>query len=164
MQYLTCGKHNIPLLYVKSIAWNRRARTVERTGGYIVSRGFETPEITVQGTFDEGLCAALGRSLPEDLTTFDSLVTDRMDTPDTLYIGGYPVVPSLQFALTSCNMTRVYDPVYSCALSFDLVFAGVRVSKESSRQRAMQFESDEVWDIPAVTLSVGDKSLKLRDM
>lgn len=164
MQYLTCGKTNIPLLYVKSIAWNRRARTTQRQGGYEVPKGFETTEVTVQCLFDEGLAQALGRSIDEDLTAFNRLVTDRMDEPDTLYIGGYPVVPSLQFALTSCNKTMVYDPSYTVALSCDLVFSGVRVSKESSRQRAMQFDSDEVWDIPEVTLSVGDKSLKLREM
>ena len=164
MQYLTCGKHNIPLIYVKSIAWNRRARVVTRTGGYAVSRGFEATEANVQCFFDEGIAQALGRDLSEDIATFTSLVTDRMDEPDTLYIGGYPVVPSLQFALTSCNKTAVYDPSYTAAISCDLVFAGVRVSKESSRQRAMQFETEEVWDIPEVTLSVGDKSLKLREM
>lgn len=164
MQYLTCGKTNIPLLYVKSIAWNRRARTTQRQGGYEVPKGFETTEVTVQCLFDEGLAQALGRSIDEDLTAFNRLVTDRMDEPDTLYIGGYPVVPSLQFALTSCNKTMVYDPSYTVAMSCDLVFSGVRVSKEASRQRAMQFESDEVWDIPETVLSVQGKTLKLREM
>lgn len=163
MQYLECGKFRIPLLYVKSIAWNRRARVSERTGGYVVSRGFETTEATLQCIFDEGMCAALGRSLSDDLTLFENLVTDRMDTPDTLYIGGYPIVPSLQFALTSCNKTMIYDPVYSCALTCDLVFAGVKVSKEASRNRAMQFDSTDAYSIPLVTLMVSGKSLELKD-
>ena len=163
MQYLTCGHISIPLLYIRSVAWNRRARVNERTGGYAVSRGFETTEVTVQCVFDEGLCAVCGRSLSDDLCVFESLVTDRMDTPETLYIGGYPVVPSLMFALTSCNKTQIYDKASSVALSADLVFSGVKVSKEASRNRAMQFDSTDAYSIPLVTLMVSGKSLELKD-
>ena len=163
MNFLECGKVNVPLGYVRSIAWNRRARTSQRTGGYEVARGFETTEVTVQCVFDEGICTVLGRSISEDIYLFEKLVTDRMDTPDTLRIGGYPIVPSLQFALTSCNITRVYDPAYSCALSCDLVFAGVKVSKEASRNRVMQFDESDAYSIPPISLEVNGKSLELKD-
>ena len=162
MQYLSCGHISIPLIYVKSVAWSRRARTTARTGGYLVAHGFVATELTAQCVFDEGLCAVSGRKLADDLAIFESLVTDRMDVPDVLYIGGYPVVPSLQFALTSCNITRIADASGSVALSADLAFASVRVSKEASRQRALQ-ANDWGIDVPAVSLSVEGKTLELKD-
>lgn len=106
---------------------------------------------------------AMGRDAKDDWTIFETLATDRMDEPDVLYIGGYPVVPNLLFALTSCNKTRVYDEAYNPTIEVDCVFAGVRVSKEASRNRALSFESGEIVEVPKVTLEVGGKTLSLRE-
>lgn len=166
MQYLECGKYRIPLAYVKSIAWTRKARTVEQTGGYSVFQGYEGTEVSLQVVYDHAIAYACGLDAVADRAMIQSIVTDRMEEPDTLYMGGYPICPQLKFALTSCNKTYVHDAVYDPVISLDLAFSGVRVSKEASRNRAMSFDEDEAQAgmLPEVTLEVNGKSLKLQDM
>ena len=166
MQYLECGKYRIPLAYVKSIAWTRKARTVEQTGGYSVFQGYEGTEVSLQVVYDHAVAYACGLDAVADRAMIQSIVTDRMEEPDTLYMGGYPICPQLKFALTSCNKTYVHDAVYDPVISLDLAFSGVRVSKESSRNRAMSFDENEAQAgmLPEVTLEVNGKSLKLQDM
>ena len=166
MLYLECGKYRIPLAYVKSIAWTRKARTVEQTGGYSVFQGYEGTEVSLQVVYDHAIAYACGLDAVADRAMIQSIVTDRMEEPDTLYMGGYPICPQLKFALTSCNKTYVHDAVYDPVISLDLAFSGVRVSKEASRNRVMSFDDDEAQAgmLPEVTLEVNGKSLKLQDM
>ena len=166
MQYLECGKYKIPLAYVKSIAGTRKARTVEQTGGYSVFQGFEGTEVSLQVVYDHAVAYACGLDAVADRAMIQSIATDRMEEPGTLYMGGYPICPSLRFALTSCNKTYVHDKVYDPVISLDLAFSGVRVSKEASRNRAMSFDDEDgkAVVLPELTLEVNGKSLALQDM
>lgn len=166
MQYLECGKYKIPLAYVKSIAWTRKARTVEQTGGYSLFQGFEGTEISLQVVYDHAVAYACGLDAVADRAMIQSIATDRMEEPGTFYMGGYPICPSLRFALTSCNKTYVHDAVYDPVISLDLAFSGVRVSKEASRNRAMSFDDEDgkAVVLPELTLEVNGKSLALQDM
>ena len=162
MQYLECGKLRLPLCYVQSIAWSRRARTKKTTGGYSRSIGFEGVEISVRATFSVAVAQANGRNMLDDYILFDTVAGERMDTPNLVTLGGYPVVPSLQFAITSVNRTRNYDLAYDPTIECDIILAGVRVSKEASRARIMMFEADEgLLELPAITLSCEGKDLEL---
>ena len=162
MQYLECGKVKIPMCYVQAVSWNRKARTAIRTGGYLVPRGFETTEISIRATFNVGIAQANNRDLYNDYIAFDSLVTERLDNPSICTLAGYPICPSLLFALTSINKTRLYDSAFDPTIECDIILAGVRVAKESSRNRAMDFTDEQtVNDIPKITLECEGKSLEL---
>lgn len=161
MQYLKCGKVSIPLCFVQSIAWTRTAKTSASSAGYITSRGFENVEVSVKCQFSYGVCQAMGLDATEQYRVFDTLVTDRMDEPDTLTVGGFPVVPSLNFALTSANKTRVYDTAFNPEIGCDLVFSGVKCSKEVVRNRALDLEDASV-EMPKVVLISDGGELDVR--
>lgn len=161
MQYLKCGHISIPLCFVQSIAWTRSARVSTSSAGYITPRGYEPCEVSVKCEFSYGACQALGLDAAEQYRNFDSLVTDRMDEPDTLTVGGFPVCPSLNFALTSANKTRVYDSAFNSTIGCDLVFSGVRCAKEVVRNRALDLENDYV-EMPTVVLISEGKELDVR--
>lgn len=162
MNYLECGKVKIPLCYVESISYNRKARTTKKAGGYSRALGFENTEISVRATFSVAIAQANDRDLRDDYFLFDSLVTERLDQPAACTIGGYPIVPSLLFALTSINKTRIYDSAFDPTMEVDIVLAGVQPSKEASRSRIMMFdEAEAAAMVPAVTLSCEGKDLEL---
>lgn len=162
MNYLECGKVKIPLCYVESISYNRKARTTKKAGGYSRALGYENTEISVRATFSVAIAQANDRDLRDDYFLFDALVTERLDQPAACTIGGYPIVPSLLFALTSINKTRIYDSAFDPTMEVDIVLAGVQPSKEASRSRIMMFdEAEAAAMVPAVTLECEGKSLEL---
>ena len=162
MHYLECGKVKIPLCYVQSIAFSKKARVVRRKGGYVRFLGFEPVEISIRASFDVGVAQANDRNLLDDYITFESLVTERMDTPATCTVGGYPLIPEIQFALISVNKSRIYDTAFDPTVECDIALAGVRISKEVSRSRIMDFTDEQaVNQVPKVTLSCEGKSLEL---
>lgn len=161
MQYLKCGHLSIPLCFVQSIAWTRTARVSASQAGYITARGYEPCEVSVKCEFSYGTCQAMGLDAVEQYRNFDMWVTDRMDEPDTLTVGGFPIVPSLNFALTSVNKTRVYDSAFNPTIGCDLVFSGVRCAKEVVRNRVLDLENDSV-EMPAVVLISEGNELDVR--
>lgn len=161
MQYLRCGKVSIPLAFVQSLSWARTAKTSASQAGYITAKGFENVEISVKCEFSYGACQAMGLDAVEQYRNFDMLSTDRMDEPDVLTVGGFPIVPSLNFALTSVNLTRIYDPAFNATIGCDLVFSGVRCSKEVTRNPVLDLEDTYV-EMPTVVLLSEGKELDVR--
>ena len=165
MKTLTCGELTIPLGFITSASWARQARTVARKDGSVSVRGYETSEVTVQAVFSPSLCVANELDVQKYWSLFDSLAPSMKDEPAQLFMGGVPILPSLLFALTSVNITRVGDASGSYELGIDMTFAGVAVAKESARNRAIDFSEADVTEIPAIKLGVDgiDTTIDLRE-
>lgn len=162
MQYLQCGKLSIPLVYVQGVSTTKRAKTAAKPDGRKKFIGFEPVEISVRAVFNVGIAQANDRDLRGDYILFDSINPDRLDEPATCYIGGYPIIPDLQFAITSVNKSRIYDPAFDPSIELDIVLAGVKISKEQSRNRAMDFQDVEPVEMPEIILNCDDKDLQLK--
>ena len=162
MMYLTCADIQIPLPYIESLAWTKTARTVQHSGGYISSRGFEPTEISVRAIFNNAKGAAWGLSFPDIVQMVNSIVTDRTGMSGVFYVGGYALYAELEFALTNINKTYAADLTgKTTEIEVDMVFSGVRCVKEVVRNRAL--EVDNIVPMPEVILSVNDKDLKIQD-
>ena len=162
MLYLSCGKVEIPMPFVSSMSWTRTARTTKKTGGYERSLGYETTEISVRAVFNFAISEALGIDANSLYHRLASLVTDCVDEPSRLIVGDFEPVPSLEFALTSCNRTSVYDMQFDPSLELDLVFSGVRCVKEMARKDVLT-DATTSGQLPTVSLSRNGKTLDIRD-
>lgn len=162
MNFLSCADITIPLPLVSSVSWTKTAKTVQKKGGAIVSRGFEPAEISVRAGINCAVCAAFGLDFGQWAETLRSLAPGRLSPSGTMRVAGFAIYPELEFALTNANRTIQADECGTVsAIEVDLVFSGVSVAKEVSRERALQM--DRATEIPKVTLSVGDRSLSVQD-
>lgn len=162
MNYFSCADISIPLPLVTAISWTKTAKTVQRQGGAIVSRGFEPAEISVRVAINAAVCEVFALDYAEWIETLRGIDPWRMSPCGTARIGGFAIYPELDFAITNANKTIATDAAGGiCAMELDLVFSGVALAKEVSRERALQM--DRVVDVPNVTLSVGDRSLSVQD-
>ena len=125
---------------VSGVSWTETARTVEKTGGYTRATGKEAVTISARVTFNPSV-ASLTYSTEQGLNglyyILNGLATDCVDEPARLLVGDFEPVPSMLFALTSCNKTQVYDPRFDPTMEMDLVFSGVRCVKEESRNKSL---------------------------
>lgn len=162
MNYFTCGAISLPLCFVQSVAWSKTAKVYQHTGGYISSRGYESSELSVRVSVSPAVCEAFGLSLKDWYAEIDKIVTDRLSPSGVLRIAGYAIYPELEFALTNINKTVLADLAGETGvIEADMVFSGVKASKEVFRERALQMDSTV--EIPKVTLSVNGKDLQIQD-
>ena len=162
MQKLICANIEIPLCFIQSISWSKRAKTITHNGGYISARGFESSEISVKMRIDFGTCKAFGLDPAQAFGILDDLKTDRTAMSGVFYLGGYPIYPELEFALTNCNKTEIAD--ITGAVSFiecALVFSGVKAVKNVVREKALELDADTV--LPEIRISVDGQTLTIQD-
>lgn len=165
MKYFTCGKVEIPLALITGVSWTIGARTTQKTGGYECALGKESVSISVRSEFNYAVCEAMDMSEDEIsslYTRLTSLATDCLDEPSRLIIGGVEPVPTLEFALTSCNKTQTYDPLFDPTIEFDMTFSGVRCVKEMARKETLT-NVETSGQLPEVSISRGNRTLNIRD-
>ncbi len=162
MYYLSWADQQIPICFVTGLSYAKRAKVIEHTGGYVSTRGFEAAEISVQIQVTRSACMAFDLNFDEEVAKVRSLRADKDSPSGGVTLGGYPIYPELQFALTNINTTFNADSVagvsvYAC----DLVLSGVECTKEVCRNRALEFAPETV--IPSVSLKCKGKKLILQD-
>ena len=165
IKYFTCGKVEIPLALITGVSWTVSARTSQRTGGYERALGKESVSISVRAVFNYAVCEAMEMSENEISSLYNrlsSLATDCLDEPSRLIIGDMEPVPTLEFALTSCNKTQTYDPLFDPTMEFDMTFSGVRCVKEMARKETLT-NVETSGQLPDVSISRGGKTLNIRD-
>ena len=165
MKYLTCGKVEIPLALITGVSWTVSARTSQRTGGYERALGKESVSISVRAVFNYAVCEAMEMSEGEISSLYNrltSLATDCLDEPSRLIVGDMEPVPTLEFALTSCNKTQTYDPLFDPTMEFDMTFSGVRCVKEMARKETLT-NVETSGQLPDVSISRGGRTLNIRD-
>ena len=165
MKYFTCGKVEIPLALITGVSWTVTARTSQRTGGYERALGKESVSISVRAVFNYAVCEAMEMSenaISSLYNRLTSLVTDCLDEPSRLIVGDMEPVPTLEFALTSCNKTQTYDPLFDPTMEFDMTFSGVRCVKEMARKETLT-NVETSGQLPEVSISRGGRTLNIRD-
>ena len=165
MKYFTCGKVEIPLALITGVSWTVSARTSQRTGGYERALGKESVSISVRAVFNYAVCEAMEMSEGEISSLYNrltSLETDCLDEPSRLIVGDMEPVPTLEFALTSCNKTQTYDPLFDPTMEFDMTFSGVRCVKEMARKETLT-NVETSGQLPDVSISRGGRTLNIRD-
>ena len=165
MKYFTCGKVEIPLALITGVSWTVTARTTQKTGGYERALGKESVSISVRAVFSYAVCEAMEMSEGEISSLYNrlsSLATDCLDEPSRLIIGGMEPVPTLEFALTSCNKAQTYDPLFDPTMEFDMTFSGVRCVKEMARKETLT-NVETSGQLPEVSISRGGRTLNIRD-
>ena len=141
MQYLSWADVQIPLCFVTGLSYAKRAKVIEHTVGYASTRGVEAAEMSVQIQVTRAACMAFGLNFDEQVMQIRSLIANKDNPSGGVTVGGYPLYPELQFALTNVNTTYTADSVngisvYAC----DLVLSGVACTKKVCRNRALEFE------------------------
>ena len=165
MKYFTCGKVEIPLALITGVSWTVGARTTQKTGGYERALGKESVSISVRAVFSYAVCEMMEMSENEITRLYNrlsSLATDCLDEPSRLIIGGVEPVPTLEFALTSCNKAQTYDPLFDPTMELDLTFSGVRCVKEMARKETLT-NVETSGQLPEVSISRGGRTLNIRD-
>ena len=165
LKYFTCGKVEIPLALITGVSWTVSARTSQRTGGYERALGKESVSISVRAVFNYAVCEAMEMSEGEISSLYNrltSLATDCLDEPSRLIVGDMEPVPTLEFALTSCNKTQTYDPLFDPTMEFDMTFSGVRCVKEMARKETLT-NVETSGQLPDVSISRGGRTLNIRD-
>lgn len=164
MQYLSWASIQIPLVFVTGISMRKTAKTVEHTGGYVSSRGFEPAEISAQVEVTRSRCMAMGLDFNEWYGILDGLPVEKDGESGPVTLGGYPLYPELKFALTNKNTTRVTDLSTSAPVSIacDLALSGVECVKEVVRQRSLEFDPESL-PMPKISLTVNGKTLVVQD-
>lgn len=165
IKYFTCGKVEIPLALITGVSWTVGARTSQRTGGYERALGKESVSISVRAVFNYAVCEAMEMSEGEISSLYNrltSLATDCLDEPSRLIVGDMEPVPTLEFALTSCNKTQTYDPLFDPTMEFDMTFSGVRCVKEMARKETLT-NVETSGQLPEVSISRGNRTLNIRD-
>lgn len=165
IKYFTCGKVEIPLALITGVSWTVTARTTQKTGGYERALGKESVSISVRAVFSYAVCEAMDMSeneIPSLYNRLSSLATDCLDEPSRLIIGDMEPVPTLEFALTSCNKAQTYDPLFDPTMEFDMTFSGVRCVKEMARKETLT-NVETSGQLPDVSISRGGRTLNIRD-
>lgn len=166
MQYLVWGSVQIPLVFVSGFSYSKRARTVEHAGGYVSARGFEAAEISVKVTVSRAFALACDLIFDKYYRLIDEMSVAKDGEQGTVTLGGYPIYPELNFALTNINRTYVTDLSTNAAhiIEADLVLSGTSCVKEVARERALIFDEDDVAiELPKVTIECEGKSLVVQD-
>lgn len=158
MQYLSCADFEMPLCFVQSLSWQKRARTVQHYGGYVTARGFEPAEISVKINIDFSLCKLFGLDPQEVFARIESTVTNRTSRSGVFRLGGFAIYPTLEFALTNINKT--FSPEIG-VIECDCVWSGVKAVKNVARENALETKPFDA--MPGVVLSVGSVSLSTQD-
>ena len=166
MKYLTCGdKLRVPMTLVSGLSWTDTARTVEKTGGYSRSLGYEAVTLSVRINFNAdtaSLSVDTEKGLKALFYQLNELATDCVDEPARLIVGDFEPEPAMLFALTSCNRSQTYDPRFDPTLEMDLVFSGVRCVKEEARNNALT-EQETSGQLPEIIIKRDGRELKVRD-
>lgn len=165
IKYFTCGKVEIPLALITGVSWTVSARTTQKTGGYERALGKESVSISVRAVFSYAVCEAMEMGENEISSLYNrlsSLATDCLDEPSRLIVGDMEPIPTLEFALTSCNKTQTYDPLFDPTMEFDMTFSGVRCVKEMARKETLT-NVETSGQLPDVSISRGGKTLNIRD-
>ena len=166
MKYLTCGdKLRVPMTLVSGLSWTDTAKTVEKTGGYARSIGYEAVTLSVRINFNAdtaSLSADTEKELKALYYQLNELATDCVDEPARLIVGDFEPEPAMLFALTSCNRSQTYDSRFDSTLEMDLVFSGVRCVKEEARNNALT-EQKISGQLPEIIIKRGGRELKIRD-
>lgn len=165
MKYFTCGKVELPIALITGVSWTVTARTTQKTGGYERALGKESVSISVRAVFSYAVCEAMDMSEKEIsglYTRLTSLATDCLDEPSRLIIGDMEPIPTLEFALTSCNKAQTYDPLFDPTMEFDMTFSGVRCVKEMARKETLT-NVETSGQLPEVSISKGGRTLNIRD-
>lgn len=158
MQNLSCADFEIPLCFVGSISWQKRARTIQHYGGYVTSRGFETAEISARINIDFSLCKLFGIDPQSIFAKIEATTTSRTAQSGVFRLGGFAIYPELEFALTNVNKTLTPDPgLIEC----DCVWSGVKTVKNVARENAL--ETRPFNSLPNIVLTVGSASLSIQD-
>lgn len=158
MQYLSCAEFNLPMCFVQSISWQKRARTVQHYGGYVTSRGFETAEISAKLHIDFASCKTFGFDPQNIFALIDATITSRTAQSGVFRLGRYAIYPELEFAITNINKT--YSPEFG-VIECDCVWSGVKAVKNVSRENALETQPFD--SLPGIALSVGASSLTIQD-
>ena len=164
MQCLSWADIQIPVVFVTGLSMKKSAKTIEHSGGFISSRGFEAAEISCQIECTRARCMTAGLDFNEWFGIFDALPVERNAEAGLVTLGGYPLYPELKFALTNKNTTKVTDMASSAPMSIacDLVLSGVECVKEVFRQRTLEFMG-EPSELPKISLTVDGKTLVVQD-
>lgn len=166
MQYLAWADIIIPLCFVSGFSYAKRSRVTEHRGGYVSARGFETAEISIRISLTRGAAMAFELDFNEWIRNIEDLTANPLNGQGTVSLGGYPIYPELNFALTNINRTYVTDLSTNSihTLEADITLSGVSCVKEVSRERALIFDLDDtVIELPKVTLECDGKSLVVQD-
>lgn len=166
MQYLAWADRLIPLCFVTGFSYSKRARVTEHAGGFASARGFETAEISVRVNLSRGAAMAYGLNYADCLRKLDELTADKENAQGPVSLGGYPIYPELNFALTNINKTTLTDLASNdiASLEADITLSGVSCVKEVARDRALIFDlKDTAIQLPKVTLTCKGKSLVVQD-
>ena len=150
---------------VSGLSWTDTARTVEKTGGYSRSLGYEAVTLSVRISFNAdtaSLSVDTEKGLKALFYQLNELATDCVDEPARLIVGDFEPEPEMLFALTSCNRSQTYDPRFDPTLEMDLVFSGVRCVKEEARNNALT-EQETSGQLPEIIIKRGGRELKIRD-
>lgn len=158
MLNLSCGQFEIPLCFVQAISWQKRARAIQHTGGYVSSRGFEPVEISVKLHIDFATCKAFDLKAQDIFSIIDSTATNRVSPTGVFYLGRYAIYPTLEFALTNINKT--YSPERGM-MECDCVWSGCKVVKNVARENALEIQPS--MQMPHLTMAVNGRELVLQD-
>ena len=150
------------MCFVQSVSWGKKARTVTHGGGYVSARGFESSEVSVKIGVDYTTCKVFNIDPAMVFQTIESLKTDRVSQSGVLYIGGIPIYPELEYALTNINKTEIADLTGKVSsIECDLVFSGVKAVKNVVREKALELSPET--PIPELTLSVNGIEQRIQD-
>ncbi len=166
MQYLSWADVMIPLCFVTGFSYAKRARIVEHRGGFVSSRGLEATEISVRVALNRSVATAYGVNFEEWIKAIEQLSASKSNEAGTVALGGYPIYPELNFALTNINRSHTTDLGTNeiSTLEADITLSGVSCVKEVSRERALVFDdNDASISLPKVTIECKGKSLVVQD-
>lgn len=164
MQFLKWGTIQIPLFFITGLSMKKTAKVVERSGGFVTSRGFETSEISAQIEVTRARCLAAEIDFDYWYSEIDNLAIERGGESGVVTLGGYPLYPELKFALTNKNTTRTTDLATNAPTSIacDIVLSGVECVKEVVRQRTLE-NAAQTLPVPKISLTVDGKTLVVQD-
>lgn len=166
MQYLSWADIQIPLCLVTGFSYAKRAKTVNHARNFASARGFEASEVSVRVTLSRGVAMAYGLEFGHYLELLESFDASKENPQGTITVGGYPIYPELNFALTNINRTYQTDLATDdiTVLEADITLSGVSCVKEVSRERALIIgHEDAVIQLPKTTISCKGKDFVIQD-
>ena len=166
MQYLDWADIQIPLCLVTGFSYAKRAHTVNHARNFASARGFEASEISVRVTLNRGVAMAYGLEFWHYVELLESFDASKDNPQGTVTLGGYPIYPELNFALTNINRTYQTDLATDeiTVLEADITLSGVSCVKEVSRERALVIGYENtIVQVPKTTISCKGKDFVIQD-
>lgn len=166
MQYISWADITINIGLVTGLSYTRRAHTREHSGGYVDAQGMDAAEISVRVYVGRAQCMALGLDYWRERRAILGLAAAKDGPSGPVTVGGYPIYPELNFAITNINITFSADLADDGTgeIEADITLAGVSCVKEVCRDRALVFSLyDTQISLPAATIECNGKSLTLQD-